>query len=101
MVVDLRFGWPGGIVAEAGWGAGWVVRLAPVSLVDGCGGRCSTGWSWQGDKAGVGRGQFVGPGPGLGDAEVDASGGSDDAGRDVQEPVAQLLWFGQGMCAVE
>jgi hypothetical protein len=35
----------------------------------------------------------------LGDAQVGSSGGAHEAPGDVQELVAQLLWFGQSMLA--
>jgi hypothetical protein len=44
---------------------------------------------------------MVGPGPALGNKQADAAGGAGQAGRDVQQPVAQLLGFGGGQVVVE
>src|SRR5512132_2211383 len=61
----------------------------------------SAGGSWQRVEAVVRDGEFPGPGPALSDAQVGPAGGADDAGGDVEEPVAQLLRFGPGVFAVE
>jgi hypothetical protein len=61
-------------------------------------------WVWarrRGGEAGVSRDEFVGPGPVVGDTQDGAPGGPDDPCGHVQEAVAQLLRFGQGVLAVQ
>jgi hypothetical protein len=63
---------------------------------------CRSGeWSGQSVQASERRGEVACPGPPFGDVQVNAAGGADEAGGDVQESVTQLLRLGQGVFAVE
>jgi len=54
-------------------------------------------WSGQGVSESLESGQeFVSPGPGVVDAEVELTASGGEAGSDMQEPVAQGFGFGIG-----
>ncbi len=55
----------------------------------------------QSDEPGEGSDERVFPGPVAVDPEMQSSSASDQAGGDVQQPVAQLFGFGGGEGAVE
>src|SRR5262245_58165575 len=81
--------WPDAVV-------GVLVRADQGGWVSGSG--C---WLSELLEAGEGRGEVVGPGPAVGDAQSHAAGGAGDAGGYVQQPVAQFLRFGGGQLAVQ
>ena len=85
-------GFPAVVSGGAGSTGRWVLRVGRT---------VGSGWSGQGQRGSYGGGQFVGPGPGFGDADGASALAADDAGGGVQEPVAQGLGFGFGEVTVE
>ena len=57
--------------------------------------------SGDGADAVDGGGEFLCPGPGLGDPQDQVAGSFDQAGRGVQQPVAKVPRFGLGERAVQ
>ncbi len=65
-----------------GWGRGY--------------GWSTSGWWGQGEGGEQGVGEFLGLGPGVGDADFALALAADDAGGGVEQAVAQGLGFGLG-----